>query len=108
MAPYLSEIAKIAEGSSVRLDISIFVTCLCDPGAVPSIPHTTVSIEKPSVKTIVEGLLPSEGEGGGGFAIAASGPPSLAKEARNTIAGLTKGQRRRFGDLNIHTEVYDI
>ncbi len=108
IASPLAEIANMAQTSSIRLEISIFVTCLCDPESVPHIPCTTVTMEKPSVGKLIEGLMPSSGVEGGGLAVVASGPPSLAKEVRNLVAGLSYKESRRLGGVGVHTEVFTI
>lgn len=94
----------LAKDSSVYLHITVFVTCLCDPEAVPSIPNLDVLIEKPSVMRLLEPLL-SESEGGG-IALAVSGPESLTTEALNTVASLSMAQQRSTGGVSLHTEVF--
>ncbi|KAF8202801.1 hypothetical protein K438DRAFT_1932677 [Mycena galopus ATCC 62051] len=58
-APYLLQIATLAARPSAHLDlrIRIFVTCLCDPSAVPVIPGCTVTEARPSVGRVLERLL---------------------------------------------------
>ncbi|KAF7299025.1 Iron reductase [Mycena indigotica] len=58
-APYLLQIARRAAHKSSPLDlrIRIFVTCLCDPDAVPRIPGCTVTEARPSVKDVLATLL---------------------------------------------------
>lgn len=57
--PYLMDIANTAASSSSSLDlhISIYVTCLCNPEAIPPIPNSDVTIVRPSVHGILEELL---------------------------------------------------
>ncbi|KAJ7192945.1 hypothetical protein B0H12DRAFT_1039489 [Mycena haematopus] len=58
-APHLLQIATLAAHPSAHLDlrIRIFVTCLCDPSAVPRIPGCVVTEAKPSVTRVLERLL---------------------------------------------------
>jgi hypothetical protein len=58
-APYLLQIATLAArpDSGLDLRIRIFVTCLCDPSAVPRIPGCTVTEARPSVGAVLERLL---------------------------------------------------
>ncbi|KAI5117821.1 hypothetical protein M0805_004951 [Coniferiporia weirii] len=58
VAPLLAEIAQRAnaEDSTLDLHISIFVTCLCDPSAVPPIPNCDVLIERPCVAGLADAL----------------------------------------------------
>lgn len=56
-ASQLMEIATMAAGSSVDLHLSIYVTCLCDPEAVPRIPNLDVLIHRPSVTDILRDLV---------------------------------------------------
>ncbi|KAJ7106542.1 ferric reductase like transmembrane component-domain-containing protein [Mycena epipterygia] len=60
-APYLLQIATLAArpDSGIELTIRIFVTCLCDPDAVPAIPGCTVTEARPSVGGVLAGLLGS-------------------------------------------------
>ena len=60
-APVLMDIARVAEASSsnslpINLHISIYVTCLCNPEAVPPIPNCDVTIVRPSVYRILLNL----------------------------------------------------
>jgi len=114
-APMLQDIANLAANSSVDLHISIFVTCLCDPESVPRIPNSLVTMERPTVQRLMKPIL---GSGdiekgafpnvGGGLAVAVSGPDSLTTETRNAIASMSMMERRRFGKVDIHTEVFAI
>ncbi|KAJ7118343.1 hypothetical protein C8R44DRAFT_625928 [Mycena epipterygia] len=63
-APYLQQIAARAAlpGSPIRLRIRIFVTCLCDPDAVPRIAGCTVTEAKPSVGGVLGEMLGIEGD----------------------------------------------
>lgn len=42
-----------ALSSSFDLHISIFVTCICNPDAIPSIPNSDVTIYRPSVTALL-------------------------------------------------------
>ncbi|PPQ80497.1 hypothetical protein CVT24_002591, partial [Panaeolus cyanescens] len=61
-ASALNDIAMVAASSlltenPVHLHISIYVTCLCNPEAVPSIPNCDVTIVRPSVYKALEDLI---------------------------------------------------
>ncbi|KAJ7361090.1 iron reductase [Mycena albidolilacea] len=58
-APHLLQIATLAARPEAQLDlrIRIFVTCLCDPTAVPRIPGCTVTEARPSVGQVLDRLL---------------------------------------------------
>ncbi|KDQ49465.1 hypothetical protein JAAARDRAFT_187039 [Jaapia argillacea MUCL 33604] len=62
-APILQTISRRActvPASSFELRISIYVTCLCNPDAVPDIPNSKVLLdERPSVRQLVKGLVHS-------------------------------------------------
>lgn len=56
-APHLTAIANTAsQSSSFDLHISIFVTCICNPDAIPPIPNSDVTIFRPSVTAILREL----------------------------------------------------
>ncbi|KAI0270454.1 iron reductase [Gloeopeniophorella convolvens] len=122
-APMLMDIAHTAAGSSLDLHISIFVTCLCNPEAVPPIPNSEVTIVRPDVHQILAQMLSSPAEddvedegkasGGrlavpGGVAVCASGPESLAREAANAVAKLAPTHARHIGGIALHTEVFSL
>jgi len=55
------DIAQTAAGSStsaapIDLHITIYVTCLCDPEAVPSIPNCDVVMTRPSIYRVLTSL----------------------------------------------------
>ncbi|TFK37211.1 hypothetical protein BDQ12DRAFT_685512 [Crucibulum laeve] len=61
-SPFLMDIATVAAtsaGSSMPLDlhISIYVTCLCKPEAIPPIPNCDVTIVRPSVYEVLKDLV---------------------------------------------------
>lgn len=57
-APYLMAIAHAAARlPTLDLYISIYVTCLCNPEAVPPIPNCDVTIVRPSVGMLLRGLV---------------------------------------------------
>jgi ferric-chelate reductase len=118
-APFLMDIATVAAKSSLELHISVFVTCLCDPEAVPPIPNMDVTITRPSIAQLLNDLIDWEGcasaedvesksmrSPDGGVAVCASGPASLTIEAQNTVAkvGLRKGLA--LGGISLHTETF--
>ncbi|KAJ6566196.1 hypothetical protein B0H19DRAFT_1257462 [Mycena capillaripes] len=58
-APYLLQIAALAARPDSHLDlrIRIFVTCLCDPAAVPKIPGCAATQAHPSVSQVLDRFL---------------------------------------------------
>ncbi|KAG1873923.1 iron reductase [Suillus subluteus] len=126
-APMLIDIATAASNSTIDLHISIFVTCLCDPEAVPHIPNSIVTLSRPSVQDFLKdfiSLSPSPEKedsaeirfdesqklhgSGGGVAVCASGPESLTREAQNAVArsGLTMSMD--VGGIALHTELFTL
>ncbi|KAH8108382.1 iron reductase [Phellopilus nigrolimitatus] len=122
VAPLLTEIALLAETSSLDLHITVFVTCLCDPEAVPPIPNCDVLLERPSVHRMVESLVRGDDGGfhergvkeartlveGGGLAVCSAGPETMVREAKNVTARLALTQAHRLGEVSCHTEVYSL
>lgn len=123
----------MAADSSLDLHISVFVTCLCDPEALPSIPNLDITTVRPSVHTLLNNLLepllsgssdtPStdiEGNGNklsvgsrsdrmrsdGGVAVCASGPETLTREARNAVARVGVKRSVELGGVALHTELF--
>ncbi|KAJ8519747.1 hypothetical protein ONZ45_g3357 [Pleurotus djamor] len=116
-APQLISIARKAANSSLDLHITIFVTCLCDPEAIPPIPNCDVIIERPFVHALLKALItpPAQSQSkdivdddmdqtksklkwaglGGGVAVCASGPESLVRAASNAVAkvGVVEGTK---------------
>jgi hypothetical protein len=93
--------------ATIDLHISILVTCLCDPEAVPQIPISIDTLSRPSVKDLLKdfiSLSPSSEEEdsveirfnriqkshglGGGVSVCASGPESLTREIQNALTRL--------------------
>jgi len=114
-AGMLQDIANTAAGSSVDLHISIYVTCLCDPESVPRISNSLVTMEKQTIERIMKPIVGSNDleksvahHAQGGLALAVSGPESLSMEARNALASMSISQRRKFGKVDIHTEMFAI
>ncbi|KIJ64231.1 hypothetical protein HYDPIDRAFT_112190 [Hydnomerulius pinastri MD-312] len=124
-APMLMDIAKTAAGTSIDLHISVYVTCLCDPEAIPPIPNCDVTITRPSVYRLLHDLTayPSSSSlhstddetktsteqsdcigRGGGLAVCASGPESLTTEAQNAVARLGMMKGLELGGVAIHVE----
>lgn len=134
--PMFMDIANVAAGTSLDLHISVFVTCLCNPEAIPPIPNSSVTIIRPSIHTLLNDLLTpptsnlsksasidiEEDAGekfsespklnwvglGGGVAVCASGPETLTREAHNAVAkiGMTRGVE--LGGIALHTELFSL
>jgi ferric-chelate reductase len=128
------DVATTATGSSLDLHISIYVTCLCDPLAVPPIPNMDVIVDgRPSVSAILKELIfscsspgggkeggsvegqmvppsPSgsgtSGSGAGGIAVCASGPCSLIRESQNAVASMSVVKGVDVGGIALHTEAF--
>ncbi|KAI0295169.1 iron reductase [Multifurca ochricompacta] len=112
-APMLMDIANTAAESSLDLHISIFVTCLCDPEAVPPLPNSIVTIIRPNVEQLLSQVLRVKmmwrmGTGRGGVGVCASGPESLTRETANAVAILAPVHARRVGGIALHTEVFSL
>jgi ferric-chelate reductase len=132
------DIATAAAGSSLDLHLSIFVTCLCNPEAVPRIPNLDVTIHRPSVTAILQRLVSSSSSRspstdledgsaengsadekthevieswtpeGGGVGVCASGPCSLTREAQNAVARLSATRGVELGGIALHTELFSL
>ncbi|KAF8890942.1 iron reductase [Infundibulicybe gibba] len=137
-APALMDIANRAAGSSVDLHISIYVTCLCNPDAVPPIPNCDVTIVRPSIHALLNNILtppPPSGTKrdsasisseadesvdtnvtnklrwvglGGGVGVCASGPESMTREASNAVARLGLTRGMELGGIDLHTELFSM
>lgn len=120
VAPMLMDIATVvAESSSLDLHITIFVTCLCDPDAVPPIPNCDVTLEseRPSVRQLINDLIAPPVDDaadqlrwvglGGGLGICASGPRGLTREVSNVVAKLSLSTSvDEIGGIALHTETF--
>lgn len=125
------DIANTAAGTSLELHVSIFVTCLCNPEAVPPIPNSVVTIERPSVHGLLTDLVTSPDSRmssldvesgaeketstsvqlkwvglGGGVGVCASGPESLTREAQNAVARMGMSRGMELGGIALHTELF--
>jgi ferric-chelate reductase len=58
-APHLAALARAAARPEAQVDlhISVFVTCLCDPEAVPDIPNSLVTMERPEARAMLEQFI---------------------------------------------------
>ncbi|KAJ7780047.1 iron reductase [Mycena maculata] len=93
-APYLLQIANLAAraDSNIQLSIHIFVTCLCDPDAVPEIPGCTVTEERPTVGAVLAGLLTPGFESGSETSSASASTEDLpGSKDKDVEKGLNKG-----------------
>lgn len=74
-------------------------------------PVSTGSIENPDASPDLESgkCKLSEIREGGGVAVCASGPQSLAKEAANAVVKLQmSGRGMRLGGISLHTETFSL
>ncbi|KIY64942.1 iron reductase [Cylindrobasidium torrendii FP15055 ss-10] len=127
----LQEIASVADASvTLDLHVAVYVTCLCNPEAVPRIPNSDVVVGRPAVgKTLMELITPPTGERevgahvdpegeadatsklpwiglGGGVGVVACGPESLTREATNAVARLSITRGVELGGIDLHTEEF--
>jgi len=130
------DIANTAAGTSLDLHISVFVTCLCNPEAVPRIPNSDVTMVRPSVHSLLNNLLTTPGSSssnsvsvdieedagekldqspklnwvglGGGVAVCASGPETLTREAHNAVARIGMRKGVELGGIALHTELFSL
>jgi ferric-chelate reductase len=104
----LEDIATAAAREpSLELHMKFFVTCLCDPEAVPNIVNSEVTIEKPSISLLLQQFVSGAAQGMGGVGVATSGPESLVSEARNSVASLGM-KAAKLGGIALHTEVFSL
>jgi len=118
VAPMLMDIATVVAGcSSLHLHISIFVTCLCVPEAVPPIPNSVVTMERPTARQLLNDIITPPADGatgglrwvglGGGLGVCASGPSELTREVANAVATLSlSGSAAEIGGVELHTETF--
>jgi len=117
VAPMLTEIATTVAGSSIDLHVSVFVTCLCDPEAVPPIPNSVVTMERPPARQLLDALITPPADDavdglrwvglGGGLGVCASGPSGLTREMANAVGKLSlSGRANEIGGIALHTEAF--
>lgn len=118
VAPMLMDIAAAVAGcSSLDLHFSIFVTCLCDPEAVPPIPNSVVTMERPPARQLLDTMITPPADDtvdglrwvglGGGLGICASGPSGLTTEMANAVGKLSLSRRAdEVGGISLHTETF--
>ncbi|KAJ7037152.1 hypothetical protein C8F04DRAFT_1209918 [Mycena alexandri] len=118
-APQLMQIATLAArpDSGLDLRICIFVTCLCDPDAVPDIPGCTVTEARPIVGTVLSRLLdprPAPGADCCGISDLDESEASSARariphhEAGNAVASANLGRGRAAGGVAFCGEVFTV
>jgi hypothetical protein len=78
-APQLLQIATMAQrsGGALVLSIRIYVTCICDPDALPDIPNCVVTLERPDVGRVLGDMMMGE-------------TPSTSTTARNSASASTE------------------
>ncbi|SJL02859.1 uncharacterized protein ARMOST_06199 [Armillaria ostoyae] len=108
--PMLMDITNTA-APTLDVHVSIYVTCLCNPDAVPPIPNSDVIFERPRFGKVLGDLVktPDEGEKGrlgGGVGVCVCGPESLVREASNAVARLGMTRSGELGGVGLHTELF--
>ncbi|KAJ3766319.1 iron reductase [Lentinula raphanica] len=106
----LSTANVVADCPDLDLQISVYVTCLCNPEAVPSIPNSdvldlTTPLARKGECCFASAKLQWVALGGG-IAVCASGPGSLTREASNAVA--KSSLLRKIGGVGLHTEVFSV
>ncbi|KAF9507432.1 hypothetical protein BS47DRAFT_1351598 [Hydnum rufescens UP504] len=91
-APMFMALGKAAEDSSVDLSFKFYVTCLCDPEAIPPIPNCTVSISKPTISESLQPLLTHAASTAGG--------------TQNAVAKIGPMTAASVGGIGLHTELF--
>jgi hypothetical protein len=98
----LSSLSNRLIDQGIDLHITVYVTCLCDPEAIPDVANMDVILKgcRPEVGPVVKGMM-----GGQNLAVLAAGPRSLTREVGNTVASLSLTQGTEIG---FHGEAYEI
>jgi ferric-chelate reductase len=112
----LTELSNTVTGTSLDLHISIFITCLCNPQAIPEIPNSIVTVERPSVHNLLHGMItpPDDDQDlkwvglGGGLGVCVGGPESLTAEVSNAVARLSLSRGVELGGIELHTELFSL
>ncbi|KAH7104492.1 iron reductase [Auriculariales sp. MPI-PUGE-AT-0066] len=113
----MRDIADKSRQCGLQLHFNVFVTCLCNPEAVPPIPELTVTMDKPSMRAHLTPFLsptPTDAEASaslptnGGLGIAVCGPRGLTNEAQNTVAMLSPSQMTRLGGAELFVEHFSL
>lgn len=113
---FAKEFQAIAQAASdpslnLRLDYRFFVTCFCNPSALPAIHNSEVVQVKPVIRNILDdfmGEVFASGASDGGVGVTASGPERLTSDTRNAVAGIGPLKARRLGGVELHTEAYTL
>ena len=103
-ASMLEELGKATENSSLDLSFKFYLTCQCDPEAIPPIPNSMIEETKPSIYALLLPLLSATK--GGGVGLSASGPESLTRAAQNAVARLGPREVGSAGGVDLHAELY--
>lgn len=115
----------MVQGTSLDLHISVYVTCLCNPDAVPPIDIMDLGKGRPSIFNVLHELVtppdvsvdatcekPSLSSRlqwaglGGGVGVCASGPESLITETQNAVARMGVSRGVELGGIGLHTELF--
>ncbi|KAG8985734.1 hypothetical protein FRB90_004485 [Tulasnella sp. 427] len=104
-------VAKVASDPSLDLEVHFrfFVTCFCDPDALPPLRNSEVTQTKPVISDVLKefvGDVVASDASRGGLAVGASGPERLTSEARNAVANIGPIMASRLGGVELHTEAY--
>ena len=104
-APALMDIAHAAASSSTSLaplylHISIYVTCLCNPEAIPPIPNCDVTIVRPSLRNVIMDFMnPSGTPSKADFLESASSPPGIPDQEKGVTRDVETLESEAVGNI---------
>lgn len=107
-APMLIDIANTASNSStLDVYISVYVTCLCNPEAIPDIPNCNVTLLRPSVYHLLHDLTtpPSSGKNSSRSPPAEDAPQNHSQNHKITDNNLSAAAKFSVSELGEVIEV---
>ncbi|KAG8935915.1 hypothetical protein FRC02_005670 [Tulasnella sp. 418] len=111
---YFQKIGQVASDTSLDILVRFrfYITCPCDPAAIPNIPNMTILESKPDISQCLSDFLVDDHLvspiGGSGVGVVASGPERLTTDTRNAVAKIGPSLARRVGGIELHTEAYTL
>ena len=97
----LEQLGRVTENSPLDLSFRFYITCLCDPEAIPPIP---AEVAKLSISTLLIPLLSATK--GDGVGVSAGGPEGLIRTAHNIVVTLGPRLVCSAEGVNLHTELF--